>query len=393
MVFAAPDGSVGRVTAKLLIPYEPLRAGLAHYVEHLAALALLEGKPRDLALDAAYATPHVMAYALKGPMAALPTMLRHLKRVFLPLAVPGTIANSERNIIQREYDLALIDNPDGVAFEQASAFLYEGNANALSVLGSRDEIGALTYDEAKAFHAATHRPERAILVVTGDTSEQALEQATAEAEFPPMAMQSHVHPPAFRFPGEGSRVFSVPQASVGPRMAWRNLAMLPGAVPYGFLVQQCNLLSVVLLSALPGGVPHQLRFDHALAQTIDLAIFPHDERHVEISVWLEPDHGVGFSRLRVALENALAKTAQGIPEPTFKRVHRRFLDDWPKADDQKANAANLLDRLDIRRLPPDPRTLRAVADGLSLQAMNGLLLPLAQPQRLAVSLIGKDVPA
>lgn len=393
MAFAAPDGTRGRVLAKLLIPYNPGKPGLAHYVEHLAAEALLKGKPQDVAFDAAYTNSYVMAYALDGSAVALPTMLRHLKRVFLPLAVPDKFADSERNIILREHDLAWLDNPDGVAFEQASAFLYAGNPNALSILGSRDEIAALTYDEAKAFHAATHRPERAILIVTGDTSEQSLQQAMAEVGFPPMAMQGSVQPPAFRFPGEGSKVIAVPQASVSPRMVWRNLVLLPMPVPYDALVQRSNLLSDILISALPGGVPQQLRFDHPLAQTIDLTIFPHDERHVEIRVWLEPDHGVDLARLRVALEAALQKTAEGVPESTYERVHRRILNDWPKADDQKANAANLLDRLEIRRLPPDAHTLRALADGLSLQAMNGLLSSLAQPQRLAVSLIGKGVPA
>lgn len=391
-VFAAPDGQEGVVTAHVYIPYEAKTPGLAHYAEHLAMLSFLGKAPGEMdPHGSASVNDTVIVYWLSGPPSRLASILKTLAGVFAPLDLPQAFADTERDVIQREYDLAVLDNPDQLAFEAVSAFLYAGNSKAVSVLGTRAEIEAITYEQAKAFHAATHRPENAILVVTGQISDQALHDAIAESGFPPMAMRNAIRPASFTFPGVAEREFVFPLNAVKPRMIWRKVVMLPEPVQYDVLVQRCNLLFEVLISALPGGLPKQLRFDAFLAQSIDLAIFSLDERHAEIRIWLEPDSGVSFARLRSALEAALAQTAAGIPHSTFERVHRRFLDNYPADDDEKENAGNLLDRIVNRRMPIGPERLRASAQQLNQADTGRLLSAIAGPGRLAVTYIGKDV--
>ncbi|WP_395663796.1 M16 family metallopeptidase [Aestuariivirga sp.] len=392
-VFAEPDGQKGVVTARIFIPYEAATPGLAHYAEHLAMLSVLGKAPGEMdPHGSASVSETVMVYWLSGPPEELAGMLKTLASVFAPLELPQAFAETERDIIQHEYDLAVLDNPDRLALEAVNAFLYAGNSLAVSVLGTRNQIKAITYEQAKAFHAATHQPEKAILVVTGEISDRALQHAIAGSGFPAMARRSAIRPPSFSFPGVAEKVFLYPLDSAMPRMIWRKVVMLPEAVQYDALVLRCNLLFNVLISALPGGLPKQLRFDAFIAQSVDLAIFPLDERHAEIRVWLQPDSGVSFSGLRFALETALAQTAAGIPQPTFERVHRRFIDDTPDDGDEKANADNLLDRVANRRLPIGSQRLRALAQQLNKADTEGLLSAVAGPGRLAVTFIGKDIP-
>ncbi|MCZ8295475.1 MAG: hypothetical protein O9254_00955 [Rhodobacteraceae bacterium] len=84
------------------------------------------------------------------------------------------MAETERDIILREYDWWMGNNADAQTTEDMDAFLYEGNAIAASVIGTPEKIEELSYEAAKDFHAQTHRPERARLVVTGDVTERRL---------------------------------------------------------------------------------------------------------------------------------------------------------------------------------------------------------------------------
>jgi hypothetical protein len=383
------------VQAALIIPYTPGQGPLAHYAEHLAWLPNIgkNSRPEDRHSNA-WTNDYTVGYWISGAPEDLPDMLRKLTAVFAPIDLPREKAETERDIILREYDWWMAGNPDARVAEEMAAFLYEGNAIAASVIGTPEEIRALTYDDARALHAETHRPERARLVVIGDLSERQLARAIEEAGFPLASGGGDFAPPTFALAAPQTRVFRIPDPSAAPRMIWRKVVALPEPVDFDLLEAQTALLRDILDTNLPGGIAGPLRFDAFIAKTFAVGVGPVDERHVEMIFSAEPDAGIGFAALRTAFEDALAASARGIPAATYDRVRSRFEDYWPDWSDEAETArwiaGHTMARVSALRDPRTARELQAIDAQIDPRDIDTLLGALAGPGRTAIALIGTD---
>lgn len=369
---------------------------LAHYAEHLAWLPNIgkDSRPEDRDSNA-WTNDYAVGYWLSGPKEDLSDMLRRLKVVFEPIAVPVDFAESERDIILREYDWRMADNPDAQVAEAMDAFLYEGNAIAASLIGTPKQIRALTYDQAKAFHDETHRPERARMVVVGDVSERQVAAAMEEAGFPDLdATRAEIAPPPFSVAAPADRMFYVPDPNAAPRMTWRKVVALPEPVDFDLLEAQTALARDILDTNLPGGLAGPLRFDAFVMQTFAISIVPINETHIEMIFTAEPDKGVGFAAMRSALEAALAASAKGIPKPTHDRVRERFAQYWPdwSDDDETAQwmADYVLSRVSVLREPKTESQMRTLDSKITAGDIDRLIAALAGPGRTAIAFIGTD---
>lgn len=369
---------------------------LAHYTEHLAWLPNI-GKgslPEDRDGNA-WTNDYAVGYWLAGPPEDLSDMLKRLKVVFDPIDLPREMAETERDIVLREYDWRMLDNPDAQAAEDMEAFLYEGNAIAASVIGTPDQIRSLTYEDAKAFHAETHRPEHARLVVVGGVSGRDLRAAMKEAGFPDLdAARADVSPPKFSVGASESKTFLYPEPEAAPRMIWRKIVALPEPVDFDLLETQAALGRDILDTNLPGGLAGPLRFDAFIAKSFDVSITPIDERHVELFFSAEPDAGVSFATLQSAFEAALANSAPGVPDTTYARVRERFATYWPDWSNDEETGRWMMDyvlaRVSVLREPKTERQLRKIDDQLQAKDIDTLLASLSGPGRVATAFIGKD---
>lgn len=395
-IYVAPTDTPGLVTVHVVIPYEAETPGLAHYAEHLVWLSALGGEVRlGDPHSNAFTSSQVIAYFMSGPSAELNAMLTRLARVFLPITLDHDFALEERGIVEREYDLRVAEKPDERAFEQMNPFLYDGNSLAVSVLGTATEIRALQVEDAKKFQEATHKPERAMLFVEGDITEDQIARALADTKFPEMRPASTLKvPPALNLAPPAEKVVRDPSEGAAPRMLWSKLVALPEPDSYDLLVFQANLLSDILISALDGGLAKPLRYDAFMARVFDVRLLVYDERHVEFFVSAEPDAGVGFAALREAVETALGQSAKGIPKPTYERALRRFRAAVPDPADRPANLKRMaeyrFDRLLRERPMLDEQGLRDLMDQIEPGAIDRLAAALTAPGRTAVAFIGKD---
>ena len=395
-VIVVPAASERPANVHLIIPLGDNERVLAHYTEHLAWLPNFgkDSRPEDRDSNA-WTDDYAVGYWLSGPPEDLHDMLRRLKVVFDPIDLPRDMAETERDIVLREYDWRMADNPDAQAAEEMEAFLYEGNAIAASVIGTPDQINALTYDEAKAFHAATHRPELARLVVVGDISAAKLRRTLAAVGFPDLnADREDIAPPPFTLAAPETRTFRYPDPTKAPRMTWRKVVALPEPVDFDLLDVQTSLLRDILDTNLPGGLSGPLRFDAFIAKGFSVTLAPIDERHIELIFEAEPDKGISFAALQKAFESALADSAKGIPAETYDRVRDRFADFWPDwSDDEETGrwmADYTLDRVSTLREPLTQRQLRRLDGRIEAAGIDTLLSAIAGPGRTAVAFIGKD---
>lgn len=386
----------GTVTAYVVFDLQNAtgQPGLAHYTEHLVWLNAISG---DRAADRhsnAWTNRYTVGYRLSGPPEALPDLLTQLRAVFNPLTLAGDFAHEERSIVAREYDFRLGDNPAGQAAEQLNSFLYAGHPMAASVIGTPAEIARFTYRAARDYHAATHQPSKAVLVVTGDVSAWALRAALQAANWPDMTAGHRLPAPAAFTPGSAiSTTFERPSDSASPQLIWRKIVTLPDPVPFDRLAAESAFLSDVLTSNLPGGLAGPLRFDAAVTRSFGITIWPLSERAVEIHFTAEPDRGVTLDAIAAKLEQALAASADaGISGETYMRIKRRFEGYWPDWGDPEDRGAwmadYVIDTVATGRVPLSARALKRLSGDVPRQRVNTLLQQIAGDGRTASAYIG-----
>lgn len=393
-VHVAEIATAERVRVSLILPHQdPL---LAHYTEHLAALQNTSWRlrPEDRHANA-WTSSEALGYWLEGRPEELVDILRKVAGVFSPITLAEQFAEDERKILLREYDRRFAGNPEQVTDAAMTEFLYQGNLFAVSGLGTPETIMALSYDQAKAFHAETHRPEFARLVVTGKVSQKQVVDALEEAQFPELARGTALpRAKPFELVATETRDFSNPSAEFAPRVIWRKVVQLPERVDYDLLVFQSNFVMSILESNLPGGLSGPLRYDARIAKSYSLNIWTIDERHVVLEFVGEPDRGVTFEQLRQAFEAALTASSQGIPPDTFMRIRDRFEATFPSLDDVEAmsrwNAETMLNRVSLLREPKDIEAFHEMGTSLKAPDIEKLLRALAGPGRLAIANLGKD---
>ena len=393
-VRVAEISNSSRVSVNLILPHQdPL---LAHYTEHLAAeqsvAVSLEKVDRH---SNAWTSSVAVGYWLEGRPEELADMLRKLAVVFHPITLSEQFAEDERKILLREYESRYAGKPEQLKEAATSEFLYHGNMLAVDVIGTPEKIMAMSYDQAKAFHAETHRPEFARLVVTGNITQAQLVDALEEVQFPELAGEKKLATAKpFVLAATETRHFSNSAVELAPRFIWRKVVKLQDQLGFDLLILQSNFLRSILESNLSGGLAGPLRYDALIAKSFSLAILPIDEGHVVLEFVGEPDRGVSFEQLRQAFEAALAASANGIPPETFKRMRDRFEAGFPALDDLEAtsrwNAETVLDRVSALREPKAIELLHEMGTSLQASDIEKLLRTLAGPGRLAIANLGKD---
>ena len=383
------------VDVAVMFPYPSGQGPLAHYTEHLAWLNTVGGAARTADRHAnAWTNTYAVGYWLSGRPDDLPDLLQTLAGVFDPIELPSSFAAEERNIILREYDYRMAGNTDAHAAEAMDAFLYQGHGLAASIIGTPEQIMAMDYDAARDFHAQTHRPDLATVVVTGDITDRQVRRTMREAGWPDVQVdRTLIAPPSFNLAEVAQTTFRYPHETAAPRLIWRRVVALPEPVQYDLLEAQTALLRDILDTNLPGGLVGPLRSDGAMARSFDVHIWPIDERHIEISFRAAPDRGVTLMGLRTALDTTLSDIVlTGIPEDTYIRVLNRFDGFWPDWDDRRGTAdwmaSYVRDRVSTLREPLSERALKRLNGNLSLATTNALLHQLAGPGRTASAFIG-----
>ena len=370
---------------------------LLHYAEHLAWMNAVGANARDADRHSnAWTSDRAVSYWLSGAPEDLPDLLETLSGVFDPIKLPREFAEQERDVIVREYEYRVAGNPDAQATKTMDAVLYEGNAIAASVIGTPDEIMALDYDEARALHAETHRPDNATLVIIGDVTGREVRRALRDAGWDESEEgRAEIAPPSFDLAAHAETTLRKPWPKAAPRLLWRRVVALTEPVQFDLLEARVALLRDILDTNLPGGLAGPLRFDAAVARSFDIQVWPIDEDNVEISFTAAPDRDVSLSVLQAAFEETLAETAEsGIPEATYSRVLNRFDGFWPDWDDTDETARwmadYVLDRVSVLREPLSERELKRLARNLSLETTNALLRQIAGRGRTAAAFIGQE---
>lgn len=371
-------------------------AGLAHYTEHLVALNSIVGETDSPARHAnAFASQTSVGYHLKGAKENLNAIIKKLTGVFDPLALDPLFAKQEIDIVHREYDLGVINDVDHLAYEVMTPFLYSGNAIGRSVISSPEIIRTFSYEKAKAYYAATHLRRAATLLVLGDVDKSEVYAAVKASGLSPLAAESitEIKPVVFKLAKAESKVFKFAHINAAPRMSFRKIVKLDKPINFDLLDFQTRLLAATLETKLPGGLAGPLRHDEYVASAYDVYIEPLDEEHIQFWIFATLGNGVTFEHLQSTFEAAFKRSAEGIPDNTFKRMKKRTRQYWLDWDDNDAVAKWMQEhaqrRVAMLRQPASKTTLKKLTEQITVDDINNLLTALQKPGRQTVAYIGK----
>lgn len=385
------------VTAYLIWPNPNADAGLAHYVEHLAWLNAVGSQERGVGRHSnAWTSDYAIGYWLSGPSDDLQIVLERLLKVATPLTLDASFASEERDVVMREYDLRIAGNVDAQANESAERFLYDGNHLAKSVIGSRSDITALTYDAARSFHADTHMIEAATLIVVGDVSRRQVSRALRDIGHDKSDFGvAGVTMPPFSLGPSAIRQFQFPKDDRAPRVQFRKVVRLEEPIEFDVLEANAALLQNILESNVPGGLAGPLRFDGSYARSFQVAVWPLDENHIEFYISAAPDRGVTLTALTIRIEGVLQSIAEdGIPMNTYQRIKDRFGGFWPNWSDTEETqdwmADYIVNRVSIQRRPLSETDLRNLRNTISYNTIGHLLRAISGDGRAAITFIGPE---
>lgn len=372
-------------------------AGLAHYAEHLVALnSIVDDVDSPDRHANAYTSPLTVGYHIKGPREDLNGIIKKLSGVFDPLKLHPDFAQQEIGIVEREYDLGVINNVDYLAYESMSPFLYEGNAIAVSVISTPQNIRTYSYEKAKTYYDATHLRKAAVLLVQGNVTKQEVSTAVSASGLTPLNSESitKIKPEAFKLAEPESRLFEFNVASAEPRISFRKIVRLDKPIDYDLLDLQTRQLASALAANLPGGLAGELRYDNFVARSFTINLEAIDEQHVQIWFYATLDNGVSFEQLQSTFEEALKVSSEGIPASTYERIKMRTKQYWLDWEDSDAVTEWMQEharhRVSVLRSPASEKSLKQMSEQITLEDINRLVKALQNPGRQAIAYIGKS---
>jgi predicted Zn-dependent peptidase len=156
----------------------------------------------------------------------------------------------ERDIILREYEANVAENPYFEIEQNINKALYPSSPWARSLLGSPAEIGSFNLSNAKKLHRKSHELGNAVLIVTGNISKTTLQKALRNLNFPKST--AALAPTPLSIPEVGNkRVTADIQVARlgGPTLFYRKLIKRPPCSDAAFCDQTVRVLRAALDSS------------------------------------------------------------------------------------------------------------------------------------------------
>ncbi|WP_405401976.1 M16 family metallopeptidase [Paracoccus sp. Ld10] len=165
----------------------PGKSGIAHYLEHLMFKGTDTLEPGELSKtvtanggsDNAFTSWDFTAYFQRIASDRLPLVMGMEADRMANLNIRDEDWQAERQVVLEERAQRVDSDPAALFAEELNAVVYDNHPYGIPIIGWRDEIEALTRDDAVAWYDTHYSPNEAVLVIAGDVTP---EEARALAE-------------------------------------------------------------------------------------------------------------------------------------------------------------------------------------------------------------------
>ncbi|MGB9697413.1 MAG: M16 family metallopeptidase [Ignavibacteria bacterium] len=154
----------------------PGKSGTAHLLEHL----MFENGPDVNANNYddllhfrggnsnAFTNQDYTIYIANIPSSSIEFLLWLEKERFSDFRITEDSFRIQKSVVTEERSMYYDNAPYGTAFEQASAYLFEGTVYRTPVIGYRDEIQTITLQDVKDFYEKNYDFGNSVIAVVGD---------------------------------------------------------------------------------------------------------------------------------------------------------------------------------------------------------------------------------
>nr|WP_318272791.1 pitrilysin family protein [Paracoccus saliphilus] len=166
----------------------PGKSGIAHYLEHLMfkgtdrleAGELSKTVTANGGSDNAFTSWDYTAYFQRIASDRLPLVMDMEADRMANLSISDDDWMAERQVVLEERAQRVDSDPRALFAEEMNALVYDNHPYGRPIIGWRDEIEALTREDAIAWYDAHYSPEEAVLVIAGDVSAEEVRRLAEE---------------------------------------------------------------------------------------------------------------------------------------------------------------------------------------------------------------------
>lgn len=370
--------------------------GLSHYLEHLV-FSQADGIA-DQQIHArggnAWVNGIITSYYNDSEKSDLEPMLTFVRKLFDPIALDAGFVLRERDVVAREYDLRVSENPERRILTALRQNLYNDLPVSRSTIGTLQSIGSLTIAQAAKFHKRFYHPANSVLFIAGNISKA---DATKAVENILSELPHGDHNPArwrqAQIEESADTVEVIQDEQVNfDRLLYLSLFEWPEKQSDIDNYYSLWILRNILDSALDGGIARPLRMDNFVLRSFELEVSSYLSNYVELTFYGEPDKGVELEQAATAITDTFKMVAEsGIPAKTLQRVKTRLLQTQKRQRQNTESHYNRMSEQLSAGLSPVTYSQHIKnIEKVSLQDVNELLQALVSPKRRAVALITSD---
>lgn len=402
-VYFIPDDGSDLVTVAMVVVAGEVDVvgpeGLSHYLEHLMFWHAdnVKGQAIHARDGNAWVNGIVSTYYNRAEASELEDMIEFSRRLLTPPELAKAFMLRERNVVNREYDLRVLENPDERVLTDMRRQLYDNHPISRSVIGTPESINALTIQQAMTFHKEYYHPENAILLISGNVKEKTLKKLINSRFSNAASEDVLVHRQEWRDSKISPELDTVktyvePQAK-SERLIYASLS--DWANENGDNQQGAYTIEFarrLLGSALPGSLAKPLRLDEFIVSGYELDVFTLLSDQVELLVFAWPDKGITLEFASESLAEALSQLgADGVPKKSFDRIKKRWLQTARRED---ANPQAFLSRawyqISLGLTPNSYADHLQRIESVTLTDLKALFSALGAPQRKVVGLVAGE---
>lgn len=315
--------------------------GLAHYLEHLVAWSAdkVHGDGFKARHMNASTSPYWTSYYNSGPPDNFENMLRHAKAVFRPINLTTEFMQTERDVVMREYDLRLRENPYGQLYDKTKRHLHGDHAAGRSVMGTPESLATITYQDAIDFHKERYDPSRAYLIIHGNLKQNQVrvmvEKHLSELKDIP-DVPRRIYDPLPEPPSEGIET----KLSILERSAVQiqGYVQKPDALSKKDMWYASILLQDVLNSGHKGGLRKPLYFDNFIVASIDTFFLFTPLGDIQSIIAFTPEDGIAENDAETRVYAVLDKMVdKGVPPETVETIRNKTIEQIERLKESKPN--------------------------------------------------------
>ncbi len=395
-----PDASVVTVALVILAGEVDVTGseGLSHYVEHLMfwhADGLSAGEISHARDGNAWVNGILTHYYNRGEPEDVPAMFDFASRLLTAPTLQRSFMLDERNVIAREYDFRVAQNPLWSAITESRQQLYDNHPVARRVIGTPESIRAMSLDEVNAFYQQHYHAKNALLVVAGDIKQKQVQQLSNQ--YFPMSDAARAQSVKNAQTWRNERIDTPLDARLaftsrfitGDTLVRVSLSEWEGTGDALDDVYTQLFVEAIFNSNLPGSIAKPLRLDEFIIAQYDISMYSLLKQQVEFMLVARADDNIPLDTVSQRFSAFLTDlSAQGMPLRTIERVRKRLLQ---TARRQSGDADETLRRLmlhlslNVPVVSPEEHLRRL--ERVNKASIDSLLLALAKRHRVVDALV------